>query len=151
MVDFAWNFQVYSDLLKMAKSFKINQLGIIMNLLKNGKKNKELIKFWKLFDKASKNEWFNNKEEAERFFLDKKNFNDLINQKYEKLNIQFSIIILRDYKITFDNLLLQTIKSFNAIPNNIIDDRSKIVFAEFSPLNSGNIKLKSKIDSRREP
>ena len=49
----------------------------------------------------------------------------------EKLNIQFSIIILRDYKITFDKVLLQTIKSFNVIPNNIIDDRSKIVFAEF--------------------
>ena len=33
-------------------------------------------------------------------------------------------------------MLLQTIKSFNAIPNNIIDDLSIIVFAEFPSLNS---------------
>jgi hypothetical protein len=136
LIEFTWNFQVYSDLLKLAKKFQINQLDIILNFLKNGKKNKELIKFWKLFDKSSKDEWFNSREEAERFFSDKKNFNDLINQKYEKLNIQFSIIVLRDYKITFDKVLLQTIKSFNAIPNNIIGDLSKIVFAEFPPLNS---------------
>ena len=145
LIEFAWNFQVYSDLLKLAKKFQINQLDIILNFLKNGQKNKELIKFWKLFDKSSKDEWFDSREEAERFFSGKKNFNDLIKQKYEKLNIQFSIIILRDYKITFDKVLLQTIKSFNVIPNNIIDDRSKIVFAEFPPLNSGNIKLKPKM------
>ena len=136
LIEFVWNFQVYSDLLKLAKKFQINQLDIILNFLKNGKKNKELIKFWKLFDRFSKDEWFNSREEAERFFSDKKNFNDLISQKYEKLNIQFSIIVLRDYKITFDKVLLQTIKSFNAIPNNIIGDLSKIVFAEFPPLNS---------------
>jgi len=147
LIEFAWNFQVYSDLLKLAKKFQINQLDIILNFLENGKKNKELIKFWKLFDRFSRDEWFNSREEAERFFSDKKNFDDLINQKYEKLNIQFSIIILRDYKITFDKALLQTIKSFNAIPNNIIDDLSKIVFAEFPSLNSGNIKPKPKIDS----
>ena len=148
LIEFAWNFQIYSDLLKVTKKFQINQLDIMLKFLENGKKNKELIKFWKLFDKSSKDEWFNSREEAERFFSDKKNFNDLINQKYEKLNIQFSIIILRNYKITFDNVFLQTIKSFNAIPNNIIDDLSKIVFAEFPPLNSGNIKIKSQIDCR---
>jgi len=77
LIEFAWNFQVYSDLLKLAKKFQINQLDIILNFLKNGKKNKELIKFWKLFDRSSKDEWFNSREEAERFFSDKKNFNDL--------------------------------------------------------------------------
>ena len=97
-------------------------------------------------NQLSENEWFNNKEEAERFFSDKKNFNDLIEQKYEKLNIQFSVIILRDYKIAFDKVLQQTMKNFNVIPHNIIDDRSKIVFAEFPPLHSDNIKQKTKID-----
>ena len=38
LVDFAWNIQVYSDLLKLAKKFKINQLDVIINLLKNAKK-----------------------------------------------------------------------------------------------------------------
>ena len=109
-------------------------------------KNKELIKFWKLFDRASKDEWFDSREEAERFFSGKKNFNNLIEQKYEKLNIQFSVIILRDYKIAFDKVLQQTMKNFNVIPHNIIDERSKIVFAEFPPLHSGNIKQKTKID-----
>jgi hypothetical protein len=150
LVDFTWNFQVYSDLLKMAKKFKISQLDVIMNFLKNAKKDKKLIKFWKLFDKFSKNEWFNNKEEAERFFLDTKNFNNLINQKYEKLNIQFSIILLRDYKIFFDKVFLQTLISFNVMPIDYIDNLSKIVFALFPPLDSGNIKLKSQIDCRNK-
>jgi len=47
LIEFVWNFQVYSDLLKLAKKFQINQLDIILNFLENGKKNKELIKFWK--------------------------------------------------------------------------------------------------------
>ena len=146
LIEFGWNFQVYSDLLKLAKKYQINQLDIILNFLKNGKKNKELIKFWKLFDRSSKDEWFNSREEAERFFSGKKNFNNLIEQKYEKLNIQFSVIILRDYKIAFDKVLQQTMKNFNVIPHNIIDDRSKIVFAEFPPLHSDNIKQKTKIE-----
>ena len=148
LIDFAWNFKIYFDLLKFAEKFEINQLDIILNFLKNGKKDKELTEFWKLFNKSSKNEWFNNKEEAERFFSNNKNFNDLTNQKYEKLNVKFSIIILRDYKLSFDKVLLQTIKSFNVLPNNIIEELSKIVFAQFPSLNSGNIKLKSKIDCR---
>ena len=146
LIEFAWNFQIYFDLLKFAKKFEINQLDIILNFLKNGKKDKELTEFWKLFNKSSKNEWFNNREEAEKFFSDNKNFNDLINQKYEKLNFKFSIIILRDYKISFDKVFLQTIKSFDILPNNIVEELSKIVFSQFPPLNSENIKLKSKID-----
>jgi hypothetical protein len=146
LIEFAWNFQIYFDLLKFAKKFEINQLDIILNFLKNGKKDKELTEFWKLFNKSSKNEWFNNREEAEKFFSDNKNFNDLINQKYEKLNFKFSIIILRDYKISFDKVFLQTIKSFDVLPNDIVEELSKIVFSQFPPLNSENIKLKSKID-----
>ena len=146
LIEFAWNFQVYSDLLKLAKKFQINQLDIILNFLKNGKKNKELIKFWKLFDRFSRDEWFNSREEAEKFFSDKKNFDDLINQKYEKLNIQYSIILLRDYKTYFDKIFLETLKSFEEIPKNLVENLSKIVFAQFPPLDSGDIKVEAQID-----
>ena len=148
LIEFAWNFRIYSDLFKIAKKFKINQLDIILNFLKNGKKDSNLVEFWKLFDEASKNEWFNSKEDAEKFFSDKKNFNNLINQEYEKLNIKFSINILRDYKISFDKLFLQTLKDFNVIPANYINNVSKIIFSQFPPLDSGNITLKSHIDFR---
>ena len=103
-----------------------------------------------MFDKSSKDEWFDSYEEAQKFFFDEKNFNNLINQKYEKLNVQFSIILLRDYKIIFDNVFLQTLKSFSEIPPDIIDNLSKIVFAQFPPLNKGDIKLKSQIDCRNK-
>ena len=146
LIEFTWNFQVYSDLFKVAKNFKINQLDVILNFLKNGKKNKELRKFWKLFDHVSKKEWFNNKEEAQEFFLDKSNFRKLKNQEYEKINIQFSIIALRDYKILFDRVLLQTLRNFDKMPNNLINTISKIVFAQFPSLDSGNIELSSKIN-----
>ena len=56
LIEFAWNFRIYSDLFKIAKKFKINQLDIILNFLKNGKKDSNLVEFWKLFDEASKNE-----------------------------------------------------------------------------------------------
>ena len=148
LIEFAWNFRIYSDLFKIAKKFKINQLDIILNFLENGKKNDSLIEFWKLFDEASKNEWFNSKEDAEKFFSNEKNFSNLINQEYEKLNIKFSIIILRDYKISFDKVFLQTLKDFNVIPDNFINNVSKIIFSQFPPLNSGNITLKSHIDFR---
>jgi len=149
LVDFMWNSQVYTDLLKVVKNFKINQLDVINKFLENGKKDKNLKKFWNLFDKAAKNEWFDSKEEAEKFFLNKENkenFENLINQQYEKLNTQFSIIALKDYKSGFDNLLAKTIEDFNVVPKSLVDNVSKIVFAQFPPLEMGNIELKSKIN-----
>ena len=71
-----------------------------------------------------------NLEDAEKFFSNEKNFSNLINQEYEKLNIKFSIIILRDYKISFDKVFLQTLKDFNVIPDNFINNVSKIIFSK---------------------
>jgi len=146
LVDFMWNLQIYSDLLKVAKNFKINQLDIILKFLENGKKDINLEKFWNLFDKASKDEWFESREEAEEFFSKKNNFEKLINQEYEKLNIQFSVIILKDFKKNFDDILIKTIKSFNIVPEYLIEDISKIVFAQFPSFNTGDINIKSKIN-----
>ena len=146
LVEFMWNFQIYSDLLKVAKKFKINQLDLIIKFLEKGKKDLNLQNFWIQFDKASKGEWFNSRKEAEEFFSKKENFENLINQEYEKLNIQFSIVILKDYKKYFDEVLVETIKDFGAVPEYLIKDVSKIVFAQFPPFSAGNIDIKSKIN-----
>ena len=114
--------------------------------MENTKKNKKLSSFWNLFNDSSKNEWFNSRKEAENFFSKKENFTKLVNQEYEKINIQFAIIILRDYKKTFDDVFLNTMKSYEEIPKNFIDNLSTIVFSQFPPLETGNIKIKSRVD-----
>ena len=146
LVDFMWNNQVYADLLKLTKNFKINQLDVINKFLENGKKDKNVKIFWNLFDKTAKNEWFNSREEAEKFFSIKENFENLINQEYEKMNIQFSILALKDFKKSFDDVLAKTLRDFNVLPEYLIDNVTKIVFAQFPPLEVGNIELKSKIN-----
>jgi len=145
-IEFTWNLKIYSDLLQIAKNFNINPIDLILNFMENTKKNKKLSLFWRLFNESSKNEWFNNREDAESFFSKKENFAKLVNQEYEKINIQFAIIILRDYKKTFDEVFLNTIKSYEEIPKNFIDNLSTIVFSQFPPLETGNIKIKSRID-----
>jgi len=145
-IEFAWNLKIYSDLLQIAKNFKINQLDLILNFISNTKKNKKLSSFWRAFNKASKGEWFSNRKDAEKFFSKKKNFNRLVNQEYEKINIQYAIIILRDYKKIFDEVFLNTIKSYEEIPKNFVENLSTIVFAQFPPLESGDIKIKSMVD-----
>jgi len=145
-IEFTWNLKIYSDLLQIAKNFNINPIDLILNFMENTKKNKKLSLFWRLFNESSKNEWFNNREDAESFFSKKENFAKLVNQEYEKINIQFAIIILRDYKKTFDEVFLNTIKSNEEIPKNFIDNLSTIVFSQFPPLETGNIKIKSRID-----
>jgi len=145
-IEFTWNLKIYSDLLQIAKNFNINPIDLILNFMENTKKNKKLSLFWRLFNESSKNEWFNNREDAESFFSKKENFAKLVNQEYEKINIQFAIIILRDYKKKFDEVFLNTIKSYEEIPKNFIDNLSTIVFSQFPPLETGNIKIKSRID-----
>ena len=145
-IEFTWNLKIYSDLLQIAKNFKINPIDLILNFMENTKKNKKLSLFWSLFNNSSKNEWFNSRKEAESFFSKKENFTKLVNQEYEKINIQFAIIILRDYKKTFDDVFLNTIKSYEEIPKNFIDNLSTIVFSQFPPLETGDIKIKSRVD-----
>ena len=45
----------------------------------------------------------------------------------------------------FDRVLLQTLRNFDKMPNNLINTISKIVFAQFPSLDSGNIELILKI------
>jgi hypothetical protein len=145
-IELTWNLKIYSGLLQIAKDFNINPIDLILNFMENTKKNKKLSLFWNLFNEASKNEWFNSRKEAESFFSKKENFIKLVNQEYEKINVQFVIIILRDYKKVFDDVFLNTIKSYEEIPKNFIDNLSTIVFSQFPPLKTGNIKIKSRVD-----
>jgi hypothetical protein len=147
-VSFAWNFRIYSDLMKIAKKYDVNQLDLILELIKNSKKNNELDKFWASFNEDSQNEWFDSKLDAEKFFTKENNFIRLINQDYEKINIQYSIIILKDYKKLFDKVFLKTIKSYNSIPKIFIENLSNIIFAQFPPLELGDIKVKSLVNFR---
>ena len=147
-VSFAWNFRIYSDLMKIAKKYDVNQLDLILELIKNSKKNNELDKFWASFNEDSQNEWFDSKLDAEKFFTKENNFIRLINQDYEKINIQYSIIILKDYKKLFDKVFLETIKSYDSKTKIFIENLSNIIFAQFPPLELGDIKVKSLVNFR---
>ena len=58
----------------------------------------------------------------------------MLNQEFEKLNIQYSVIALRDYKAAFDRAIADVLTCTNAIPADVLAEAAKVTFALFPPL-----------------
>jgi len=144
LIDFCWNLNVYKPMLKIGQKYGINPLDVFFNLLdsthskkSNSNTNQSKIsEFFNRFDELSYTEWFDSAEDIERYFADETNFQRLINQEFDKLNILFSVILLKDYKLAFDAAIKESIKSFGKIPNSLLDDVGTFVSAIFPPLDS---------------
>jgi len=149
LIEMFCNYEVYAELFKITRNYGINQLDVMLLFIEQSKKDKELKKFWKSFNFSSKTEWFDTKKEAEYFFSKKENFDKLINQNYEKLNVQYTIIVLKKYKSSFDKILLQVMQSFDVLSKNILIEITKIVFAQFPQLGSNKIEFSSNIDYKK--
>ena len=60
----------------------------------------------------------------------------MINQEFDKLNILFSVILLKEYKLAFDMAVKKSINSFSCVPKSILEDIGTFVSELFPPMNS---------------
>jgi radical SAM superfamily enzyme YgiQ (UPF0313 family) len=138
LVDFCWNIEVYKPLLQLGTSYGISPVDVLVRLLADAEsgRNPALAKLFTDFDRCSEAEWFDDAEDIERYFADPTNFQRLLNQEFEKLNIHFSVIALRDFKPAFDAAVADSLASFGATPQDKLDATAALTFALFPPLNT---------------
>ncbi|MGD1877672.1 MAG: B12-binding domain-containing radical SAM protein [Kiloniellaceae bacterium] len=138
LVEFCWNIQVYKDLLSCAGAYGIDPVDVLKRILADAESGArpELGAFFAEFDRRSHDEWFESAEHIERHFADPANFQRLLNQEFEKLNIQFSVIALRDYKAAFDTAIADILRGFGSIPPATLAATETLSFALFPPLAS---------------
>ena len=148
LVDFCWNIEVYKTLLQVCLFYKINPIDILLKLLKsnNNKMNsknyfRKINNFFTRFDTSSKEEWFDTRKEIENYFLKNKNFSKLVNNEFEKLNVLYSVVLLKDYKNYFDKCILEIIESYEKIPLEVLFPAAKYSFVSFPSLSEGSKKL----------
>ena len=139
LIDFCWNLNVYKPLLKAAHFYNVNPLDVFKIILESveGARDSEnesqrmISEFFNRFDEFSHSEWFDSAEEIENYFTDGTNFQRLIEQEFDKLNILFSVILLKEYKPAFDIVIKESISSFLSVPKEILESVSAFVWAIF--------------------
>jgi hypothetical protein len=125
LVDFCWNNEVYRPLLNLGLVYDINPIDVFVEMIKSDK----LAKFFAEFDAASNAEWFGSAKEIESYFAEPENFDRLLRQEFEKLNIQFSIVALRHHKETFDEALIDILSPH--VPQSVLQVSARVAFAAF--------------------
>jgi len=136
LIDVCWNIEVYKPLLKLVQAYGVSPITILERVLSNALTDQyaEPFSFFEHFDALSQQEWFDTRDDIEAYFTIPENFTRLINQEFEKLNVMFSILLLRDAKQSFDALILEVIKDLNLISDGILTTVSELTFARFPPL-----------------
>jgi radical SAM superfamily enzyme YgiQ (UPF0313 family) len=142
LIDFCWNLNIYKPLLKAAHFYGINPLDVFHGILKDidvpsdsaNENQRKISEFFSRFDELSHSEWFDSAEDIENYFAEDANFQRLINQEFDKLNILFSVILLKEYKLAFDIAIKNSIDSFSCIPEAISKDVGALVSGLFPPM-----------------
>lgn len=136
LVDFCWNIEVYKPLLSLGLLYGVNPIDVFMRLLESVERGEhgELAAFFEDFHRKSETEWFDSERDILDYFADEGNFNRLLNQEFEKLNIQYSVIALRDYKSAFDRAIRDVLVQTKNIPADVFAEAAKVTFALFPPL-----------------
>ena len=135
LVDFCWNIDVYKPLLKALQLYGTNPIDVLRALLEPDRgENDGLNSFWEQFDRMSRQEWFDSEDEILAYFAKLENFDRLLNQEFEKLNVMFSVMALRDYKPDFDRAMLEIARSVSRIPESVLRPIAAYSFAAFPPL-----------------
>lgn len=144
LLDFSWTLNVYKPLLKFCMDNSISPNTVIAKLINIGEdtsiSNKgvqdRLVQFWAEFDRLSHSEWFDTDEEIEEYFAKDENFERLLNQEFEKLQILFSVIIFKDYKDEFDVAITDIVKSLLPNESEFIDGLMEVVKSVFPSLHA---------------
>jgi len=131
LVDFCWNIDVYKPMLSLGQLYGLSPIDLLVSLLDSDK----LASFFAEFDRQSMAEWFDSQDAINGYFGQPDNWRRLLNREFEKLNIQFSVIALRDYKVAFDAAVAETIRSSDLVPEDVLSEVAKVTFAFFPPLN----------------
>jgi hypothetical protein len=135
LVDFCWNNGVYKPLLRVLRAYGGNVVDLFQTLIARGQADTgPLGAFWAAFEQASQSEWYDSEDALRASFADPEQFQRLINQDFEKLNIQFSVIALRDCKDQFDALLQKTVQDLNLVPSAVLEQICQRTFATYPPL-----------------
>jgi len=141
LVEMAYNLKVYKPLLELGRLYDINPIDVFDRLLEycqspedlNGNGN-GFTNFFADLDEFSHNEWFDSAESIQSYFYKPENFDKVVNQSFDKLNILYTVILFRDYKNNFDVAFKLALASFKKIPKEILDNVSSYTFAQFPSL-----------------
>jgi len=135
-VDFAWNIEVYKALLKVALAYGADPVDILERVLARAAMpaHSETSAFLEQLDRYSRDEWFDGVEEIQSYFADEANFRRLTEQEFEKLNIMFSVVLLRDAKAAFDVHFEAAVRETGVVPDQLLRVVADYCFAQFPPL-----------------
>ena len=132
LVDFCWNIEVYRPLLSLGHLYEIHPIDALISLVDCD----ELTAFFETFDRESRAEWFTDADSIENYFAEPENWARLLNQEFEKLNVKYSIVALRDDKAAFDQAIMTVLSTEAKIPPDILAETAKLAFALFPTLTS---------------
>lgn len=143
LIDFCWSLNVYKPLLKFGLDNGFNPNDVFKKMIDleavrvvtKPSVYQKVAEFWQRYEKASREEWFDTDEDIEQYFAKNENFERLINQEFEKLHIQFSMIIFKEYKPYFDEMICEVMKSLLPGEKVIIHEILNLVSKMFPNLN----------------
>lgn len=130
IVDFAWNIEVYKPLLDLAIRHGTNPVAILTSVLDDPK----LATLFQEFDSSSHSEWFETEEAILNYFAVPDNFKRLIDREFEKLNIQYSVIVLGRFKDEMNAAFFEAVSRIDGVPNDELASVAADCFAQFPSL-----------------
>lgn len=135
LVDFCWNNGVYKPLLRVLRAYGGDIVSLFQTIVQRGQADSgRLGAFWASFEAASRDEWFDSEQDLRAAFADSDQFQRLINQDFEKLNIQFSVIAIRDCKHELDVMMRDILKDMDVVPEDVLEQVCQKTFATYPPL-----------------
>jgi hypothetical protein len=141
-IEFSWNIDVYGPLLKTAHLYKVHPIDILMQIIEfDSYKDQmpysdfsQISDFMTRFEKLSHEEWFDSEEEIEKHFEKDEEFQRLIDLEFDKLNILFSVVLLKEYKSSFDMLIKRIVQNFKQVPMPLLECVADFTFERFPGL-----------------
>jgi len=155
LVDFAWNLGVYKPLLRVGHLYDVNPIDVLMDVLalaegqQDGNDN-GIVEFMARLDAFSHEEWFDSEADIEAYFSEEENFSSLVNQEFEKLNILFSLILLKEYKPAFDAAFVSALRKRGVVPEEILRSAADMTVAAFPPLGDTDRDLQVEVPDNLE-
>lgn len=116
LVEFCWNLKVYRPCFRFAARRGVNPLDVLETFLRvaarpaAGPAGARVAGLLRDFEADSRAEWFDTRERIEAHFGREENFARLERLEYDKLNILYSVAVLRDCKAQFDAVFSRALR-----------------------------------------
>ena len=140
LVEFAWNIRVYRPLLAWLAARGINQTKVLQAVIERaGAEDGRVAEMFRRLDQFSRNEWFDTPGEIEAHFAEPPQQDLLLAQELDKLNILFSVVLLKEYKTDFDAAFARLARGLSHDAGPELDVVLNYCFALFPPLDSASV------------